>query len=152
MVSARGGGLPTEKAKDVQERLRRERLLRAQPSGQGMEIAGLERGGGIREDGSQVRSSLATSTGGENDDVDNEQSAEGRGIVGMAKKAWLGGEGEDWKEKRLREEKEALETGKGYSGLIIDQIWDVWNGGKVDNERNEGNEETRPKDEEKDGS
>jgi len=34
---------------------------------------------------------------------------------------------EGWKEERARREKEALESGKGVSGLIMDQIWEVWN-------------------------
>jgi hypothetical protein len=42
----------------------------------------------------------------------------------------MGGEGDDWKAKRDAKEKEALEEGKGYGGLIMDQIWEVWNGGK----------------------
>ena len=52
------------------------------------------------------------------------------GVVGMAKKLWMGGEAPDWKERRLREEREALAQGKGYGGLIWEQIWEVWNGGK----------------------
>ncbi|KAK3378310.1 hypothetical protein B0H63DRAFT_479526 [Podospora didyma] len=36
----------------------------------------------------------------------------------------------EWKRKRLQEEREALaEGGKGYSGLIVDQVWEVWNQG-----------------------
>lgn len=42
----------------------------------------------------------------------------------------MGQEEEGWMEKRLREEQKALEEGKGYSGLIMDQIWEVWNWGK----------------------
>lgn len=32
-----------------------------------------------------------------------------------------------WKVERDRREKEAFEQGKGYSDLILDQIWEVWN-------------------------
>lgn len=46
---------------------------------------------------------------------------------GLLEKVWLGGEGKDWKKKRDEREKEALEEGKGYGGLIMDQIWEVWN-------------------------
>ena len=89
--------LPGEKARDVQERLKRERLLRAQPGGQGS-----ERG--------------------------EEGNAKEKGVV---EKLWMGQEGEGWKERRIREEREALEEGRGYGGLIVDQIWEVWNWGKT---------------------
>ncbi|KAK3325744.1 hypothetical protein B0H66DRAFT_599886 [Apodospora peruviana] len=47
-----------------------------------------------------------------------------RGFIG---RLWWGDEDEDWMKKRLQREKEALESGKGYSDLILEQIWDVWN-------------------------
>jgi hypothetical protein len=49
---------------------------------------------------------------------------------GVLEKVWMGGEGENWKEKRLKEEQEALDRGEGYGSLIMDQISEVWNGGK----------------------
>ena len=104
-------GLPTEKARDVQERLAREKLLRAQPSGQGMEVAGAE---SLKPSPSDP---LAAQS---NRDEDT-------GIKGIGKKLWMGGQGEGWKEQRLKEEREALANGKGYQGLIMDQIWEVWN-------------------------
>jgi hypothetical protein len=36
----------------------------------------------------------------------------------------------DWKLQRDAREKEALEDGRGYGGLIVDQIWEVWNWGR----------------------
>lgn len=47
---------------------------------------------------------------------------------GLLEKVWMGDEGEDWKEKRDRREKEALEGGRGYWDLITEQVWEVWNG------------------------
>ncbi|KAI9869848.1 MAG: hypothetical protein M1830_005029 [Pleopsidium flavum] len=85
--------LPSDKARDLQERLKRERLLRAQPSGQG---------------------------------------GESRGLVD---KLWMGQEQEGWRERRIKEEQEALEEGRGYGGLIMDQIWEVWNWGKRKEDR-----------------
>ncbi|MCJ1353699.1 MAG: hypothetical protein MMC33_003686 [Icmadophila ericetorum] len=61
------------------------------------------------------------------------------GVVGMAKKLWMGGEEEGWKERRSREEREALEEGKGYGDLIMDQIWEVWTWGKSKDGGAEGN-------------
>ncbi|KAF1948518.1 hypothetical protein CC80DRAFT_498168 [Byssothecium circinans] len=42
-------------------------------------------------------------------------------------KVWMGGEGEGWKEKRMEEERKALEEGKSYTDIIFGQIWEVWN-------------------------
>ena len=41
----------------------------------------------------------------------------------------VGREREDWKARRDAREREALEDGSGYGGLIRDQIWEVWNAG-----------------------
>lgn len=64
-----------------------------------------------------------------------------RSILG---KLWMGDEGDDWKEKRLQEERKALEEGKGYTDIILEQIWEVWNWdkkkGNTDNS-NEGKKE-----------
>ena len=58
---------------------------------------------------------------------------------GVLAKLWMGDEKEGWKERRLEEEKKALEEGKSYTDMIFEQIWDVWNwdkkkGGKGDDE------------------
>ncbi|KAF3046990.1 hypothetical protein E8E12_010045 [Didymella heteroderae] len=49
------------------------------------------------------------------------------GEEGVLKKIWMGGESEGWKERRLEEEKRAIEEGKSFSDMIYEQIWDVWN-------------------------
>lgn len=41
---------------------------------------------------------------------------------GFWKRIWMGGERDDWVEERMRKEKEALEDGRGYAGLIADQV------------------------------
>ena len=110
-MRGRGDHLPTEKARDVQERLKREKLLRSGPGGQGM---------GDRITGS---------------------GEEFGGIAAMGKKLWMGEEGEGWKEKRMREEREAMEEGKGYGGMIMDQIWEVWNWGKTEDDDEQGGEQ-----------
>jgi hypothetical protein len=52
------------------------------------------------------------------------QEGEEKGMLG---RLWMGDETEGWKERRLEEEKKALEEGKGYTDMILEQIWDVWN-------------------------
>jgi hypothetical protein len=42
-----------------------------------------------------------------------------------------------WKRQRDAREKEALEDGRGYGGIITDQIWEVWNWGQKKNGDNE---------------
>lgn len=55
-----------------------------------------------------------------------------KGIIG---RLWMGEEKEGWKERRLEEERRALEEGKGYMDMIFEQVWEVWNwGGKKDGE------------------
>ena len=46
---------------------------------------------------------------------------------GVLQKIWMGGETEGWKERRLEEERKAIEEGKSYTDMIYEQIWDVWN-------------------------
>lgn len=47
-----------------------------------------------------------------------------RGVLG---RLWMGDEEEGWKERRLEEERRALEEGKSYTDIILGQIWEVWN-------------------------
>lgn len=59
---------------------------------------------------------------------------------GVLKKIWMGGESAGWKERRLEEEKKAIEEGKGFSDMILEQVWDVWNWdkkGKSEGEKKE---------------
>lgn len=61
-------------------------------------------------------------------------------------KIWMGDEKEGWKEQRLEEEKKALESGKGYGSLIMDQIWEVWNQeGKDGKKKKEEEQNDTPK-------
>jgi hypothetical protein len=110
------GSLP-EKAKIMQARLREERERRekmqgvyANPVGEKAQVTEV----GVLD---EVRRRQE----------EDERERKERGLIG---KLWLGGEGEDWKAKRDQKEKEALEEGKGYGDLIMDQIWEVWSWGK----------------------
>jgi len=67
---------------------------------------------------------------------------EAQGLEKKAKEIWMGGEKEGWKERRLAEEQRKLDEGEGYGSMIVDQIWEVWNQGKVTAD------EVREKDEE----
>ncbi|KAK8058745.1 hypothetical protein PG994_009193 [Apiospora phragmitis] len=50
---------------------------------------------------------------------------------GALESIWMGDEDADWREKRDRKEKEALqEGGVGYWGLITEQLSEVWNRGE----------------------
>ena len=114
-----GDGLP-EKAKIMQGRLREERereRLRKEAMQEVYTNPGKEENAESKERGvlEEVRKKK------------EENERRERGII---EKVWLGGEGPDWKAKRDQKEREALEEGRGYGGLIMDQIWEVWNWGK----------------------
>lgn len=49
---------------------------------------------------------------------------------GLAERVWMGGEQEGWRERRIREEQQALAEGRGYGDLIKEHVWDVWTGKK----------------------
>lgn len=106
-----GDALPTERAQEV-KRLLREKREEA-----------------LREQG-QLR---ADAQAAEADRIKKEM--ENRGLL---EKVWMGEETEGWKERRLKEEREALQEGKGYGSLIVEQIWEVWNWGKKKEEDLEG--------------
>lgn len=67
--------------------------------------------------------------------IENEKNK----TAGMVKDIWMGGEKEDWQEKRAEEHRKSIEEGKGLSGIIMEQISDVWNG-------NYGKKETKVED------
>ncbi|KAJ5457936.1 hypothetical protein N7475_009324 [Penicillium sp. IBT 31633x] len=60
---------------------------------------------------------------------------------GVVQRVWMGGESEGWRERRLREEQKALSEGKGYGDLIQEHIWDVWTWGGKDGKAGEGGKE-----------
>ncbi|KAJ5121533.1 uncharacterized protein N7515_009494 [Penicillium bovifimosum] len=114
--------LPSERAQEIQERLRAARdaqLAQAQQEQLQARIAALEgKLEGGKEDGS---------LSAEIEKLKARQMQE----KGVVQRVWMGGESEGWKERRLREERKALSEGKGYGDLIQEHIWDVWTwGGK----------------------
>ncbi|KAI4196988.1 MAG: hypothetical protein LQ346_003122 [Caloplaca aetnensis] len=70
------------------------------------------------------------------------------GVAGLARKLWYGSETEGWKERRIREEREALEEGRGYGDLIAETVREVF-GGTVEREDVERFNEERRKERER---
>lgn len=99
--------LPTERAREVQRVLRERQERERGKEGEGR---------GVREVREEALRELGR--GGK---------ARERGLL---ERVWMGDEKEGWKERRLQEEREALEEGRGYGSLIMEQIWEVWNWGK----------------------
>jgi uncharacterized protein YdaU (DUF1376 family) len=62
----------------------------------------------------------------------------GREEKGILGRIWMGDQPDDWKEKRMEEERKALEEGKGYMEMIFEQVWDVWNWDKKKGNDDEG--------------
>lgn len=112
-VSSMGAGLPP-KAVEMQAKLKEEKERRRK-----LEASTSEKLFGEGKEN------------GEKEGVLGELEKQEKGIL---KKVWMGNEGEDWKQKRDQREKEALEEGRGYGDLIMDQIWEVWSWGKAQNE------------------
>jgi hypothetical protein len=103
--------------------------------------------------GSPLPSSLPTEKARETSRIMKEREeaerARREGVEGLGKdkdkkkgllgKLWMGEEEEGWKERRLEEERKALEEGKSYTDIILEQIWEVWNWDKK-----KGNEDKGP--------
>lgn len=53
---------------------------------------------------------------------------------GFFSSLWMGDAKEGWKEERRRKEKEALEEGKGYGDLIVEQVKEVFTTSKKEGE------------------
>jgi hypothetical protein len=129
------------KAKEMQIRLREEKLRRE----------------GIANIDSGLSPSLSQGSGnndGVMEQVKRLEEEKGKGgVKAMIEKVWMGSEGEDWKKKRDEREKQALEEGRGYGGLIVDQIWEVWNWGekKVEQVKEEDLKALKGNDERKGG-
>lgn len=57
-----------------------------------------------------------------------------RGVRGLIRNMWMGSEREGWQARRLHHERERLEDGVGYGGLILEQVREVLGGGKGEGE------------------
>jgi len=113
-----------EKARETQRRLQEERALQIASRGGGLE-KDRESGEVLQALRSQNHPQLYPQS------QQTEDKKKEKGIIG---KLWMGDEPENWKQKRDEREKEALEEGRGYGGLILDQIWEVWNQGRKKDE------------------
>ncbi|KAJ5558444.1 hypothetical protein N7535_008655 [Penicillium sp. DV-2018c] len=123
--------LPSERAQEIQERLRAARdaqIAQAEQEQLQARIAALE---GKLQPGKEDVSLSA-----EIEKLKARQVAE----KGVVQRVWMGGESEGWKERRLREERKALSEGKGYGDLIQEHIWDVWTWGGKDGKGEGGKE------------
>lgn len=64
----------------------------------------------------------------------------------VLKNIWMGGEKEDWKEKRAEEHQKSFDEGKGMSDIIMEQIADVFSGNWGNTKKNEETEQTKQDD------
>lgn len=99
------GGLP-EKARITQERMR---------------IAREQREAGLSEEQKRV--------------LQEEREKKEMAQRGVLQRIWMGDQKSTWREERAKQEKEALEEGKGYGDLIVEQVKEVFgsSGQKEDN-------------------
>ena len=61
-------------------------------------------------------------------DGDGEDTGQGEGIKGLARRVWMGGERAGWERRRAEREREELAGGKGYGDIIMEQVWEVFPG------------------------
>jgi hypothetical protein len=132
--------LPSEHAGQIQERLREDRPLdprggsRNEKAMFGTGIGspraadGLGTTAAVARAVQQMKAAEATQEPAEREPAEQEparpsQEAGAGGGAPRRKRA-------DWKAAREAREKEAREGGRGYGGLIVDQIWEVWNWGR----------------------
>lgn len=78
----------------------------------------------------EIPSSGTAQQGGEDEDGKGTHPRPKSAIERGLEKVWMGDEKSGWKERRLAEEQEKISRGEGYGGMIMDQIWEVWNWGK----------------------
>ncbi|KAK7427144.1 hypothetical protein QQZ08_006413 [Neonectria magnoliae] len=65
----------------------------------------------------------------EREAAEKKREAENKqGLAKVLNDTWMGGEGENWREKRAEEHRKKFEEGKGFGDIIMDQVSDVWNG------------------------
>ncbi|KAI1096676.1 hypothetical protein F5B19DRAFT_433997 [Rostrohypoxylon terebratum] len=129
LANVAGSELP-ERAKETQLRIRLEKAERARKL-----ALEARQDAGVPEE----RRRLA-------EELERKRLEEERGLL---TRVWMGDSPDDWKEKRDQREKEALsEGGGGYWGLIVDQISEVWSGGKKkdDGDKMAGTEKTHVED------
>lgn len=64
---------------------------------------------------------------------------EKKGIAKVLNDTWMGGEGEDWREKRAEEHRKKFAEGQGFGDIIMGQVAEVFGGsGKTDGESGSG--------------
>lgn len=56
------------------------------------------------------------------------------GVVGMARRLWMGNEQPGWQQRRMREHREKLEEGESYAGLIGETIMEAFGAARVKEE------------------
>lgn len=71
------------------------------------------------------------------------------GVVGMARRLWMGKEQPGWHERRVREDREKLGEGESYAGLIGDAIMEAFGATKETEE--DAGEDTNEGKSEKEG-
>ncbi|ATY64431.1 hypothetical protein A9K55_004952 [Cordyceps militaris] len=64
----------------------------------------------------------------------------------IIKNIWMGGEKDNWKEKRAEEHQKSFEEGKGMSDIIMEQIADVFSGNWGSTKKNGETESTKQDD------
>ncbi|PSR90809.1 hypothetical protein BD289DRAFT_430284 [Coniella lustricola] len=112
------GGLP-EKARITQERMR---------------VAREQREAGLSEEQRRV--------------LQEEREKKEMAQRSLWQRLWMGNEKSNWREERARQDKEALEEGKGYGDIIVEQVKEVF-GSSEHKKDNASKTDEKPNDDKK---
>ncbi|KAF7541546.1 hypothetical protein G7Z17_g11935 [Cylindrodendrum hubeiense] len=74
---------------------------------------------------------------------------EKQGLAKVLNDTWMGGESEDWREKREEEHRKKFEEGKGFGDIIMEQVSDVWSGNWRSGEKKQDSEASSNSDQKK---
>jgi hypothetical protein len=61
-----------------------------------------------------------------------------KGIAKVLNDTWMGGESEDWREKRAEEHRKKFAEGQGFGDIIMSQVAEVFSGGEGKKKDGEG--------------
>ncbi|KAI5461215.1 hypothetical protein BGZ63DRAFT_424128 [Mariannaea sp. PMI_226] len=70
--------------------------------------------------------------------AEKKSEEEKKGLAKVLNDTWMGGESEDWREKRAEEHRKKFAEGKGFGDIIMEQVAEVFSGSDKKKQDGEG--------------
>lgn len=121
MIPSAGNQARREREKEEREENERMETLRREAKAKGMSLMEM-----VKEDRRRGDVGGRLKKQGLVESVQERETERKKEETGLLTKVWMGSEGEDWIEDRAKKEKETLDEGRGYSGLIGDYVRDAF--------------------------